>query len=199
MLPPSMFSEFNDRVIASWLEGAGWKTRARRGEATVVMPRLQASAFNAARDVFKGDILSADCFQYIYHSLHESADSSGLIGEISKQLSRAWEDVLRDVCVPSPTRSNFSLTCFTQGSFLGPHTDAGGSEIYKVTLLLYFEDPQAAASEGDLRFRFRENDIAVSARPNRAVLFVPSNDTVHWVPEIVNPATRRFAFSGWLL
>lgn len=199
MLPELNFKELNDRVFERWIVDTGWKTRARRGESTIVVPRLQRTALKTARDLFEGDVLSAHFFQYLYHSLHESSDLSGLIDEIKMQVSRAWNDVICDVCIPTPTKSNFSLTCFDQGCFLGPHTDAGGTDLYKVTLLLYFGNSKIDPTDGALRFRFRENDIIIAAKPNRAVLFVPNNDTVHWVPEITRAETCRFAFSGWLL
>lgn len=197
---PPVFEEFDRAVRCSWEQSTGWHTRIKGPGAARAIP-LQGTAQTAQI----GALLKAHEaahpaeFTYLYHSLHESRDQSGIIRTIGDALITEWRECIEDLVDP-PFRTNFSLTAYTPHCQLTSHTDhAVGHEPYRLTLLFYLSG--SGAGLAPLHFEFNGKRKVIQALPNRSVMFVPSTATNHWIEPVVStdPRALRLAFSGWLI
>ncbi|MEL6242985.1 MAG: 2OG-Fe(II) oxygenase [Pseudomonadota bacterium] len=197
LLPDTWFDMHRARVIESWHNGTAWETRIKVGDDNRILPRQPESAMPGIAEQVRQS-KSDNAFQYLYHSMHESKDTHGIVLPIVEDVRQAWRTELARIA-PSANMTSFSLTSFNTGCFLDPHNDHSGNEKpFAVTLLLYFGS-QDVEDSGGLVFNYRGRKRVIPAKANVGVLFVPSPETEHWVEPIPMQAGARLALSGWLL
>lgn len=202
-LPNDLFRQLNNEVIQSWNEGTGWRTRIKGSTEAKVLLLQPSSNVKKLRSLFnvKNKFRSSD-FSYLYHSLHQDNDETGLVSKIRDVVIKGWMTEITEL-IENWGQTNFSLTAYTQFCFLDMHTDYVPSPPrYKLTLLLYFGNKGMASEQADLVFDYRGQKTKISAIPNRSVLFIPSPDTNHGIPRGTVVDTVQFcrlALSGWLL
>lgn len=198
LLPEPIFRELDAQVLASWLSGIGWKTRIKGVGAPKILPlqaNLQTQKLGALIDSVEAR--DAQAFTYIYHQLHCSNDRSALVQRIEVAAIAAWREVV-DRSAGIYAGTNFSLTAFTPGCRLAPHTDHGGRDAYRLTILLYFTGE--GSTHEPLCFGDRGHPARIYPRPNRSVVFAPSKATNHWIEPVPSSegSSARLAFSGWI-
>lgn len=199
LLPRSVYNELDRLVLESWRCGIGWNTRVKGPSASRLLPlqtgaRLQQVAHLIDR------VMDEDCdsFTYLYHQLHNDRDEDGLVRRIEEATCAAWHKAILHL-IGHFDRTNFSLTAFTPGCRLERHTDYGGNDAYRMTMLLYFTGE--GTSEVPLMFGDGNAPTCIRPLPNRSVIFIPSASTSHWISPVPfeDDHTVRLAFSGWLL
>lgn len=201
LLPMPLFAEFDGQVRRSWQTQQGWMTRLKglgKARALPVQSLDQTKEIATLLDIYSGYATSE--FSYLYHSMHEMHDESGLIQAIGREVIAAWEDRIPRL-LARPYETNFSLTAYTPYCRLTPHTDyTAEARPYRLTLLLYFGG-DGDNEQAPLHFNYGGRHRIIEARRNRSVLFVPSATTEHWINPIAqrDPEPLRLAFSGWLL
>lgn len=197
LLPDALFNTHRARVVESWRNGTAWETRIKIDDENRILPRQPNSAMPGIAEQIR-QRRSDSTFQYLYHSMHESKDTDGIVMPIVEDVRRAWRMELAQIA-PAAETTSFALTSFNPGCFLDPHNDHSDSEKpFAVTLLLYFGS-QDMEDSGGLVFNYRGKKRVIQARANVGVLFVPSPETEHWVEPIPMQAGARLALSGWLL
>ncbi|RCW23341.1 hypothetical protein DFR48_107213 [Ciceribacter lividus] len=202
-LPDDTFRALNELVLQSWNGGNGWRTRVKGPGGARVLPLQPPSRIAKIRSLLDEHANSASSeFSYLYHSLHEENDESGLIGKITAAVIEGWNPLINDL-IGEWSHTNFSLTAYTPSCFLDSHTDHDpGVSRYQITLLLYFGDAGKETQQAGLVFDYLGKRSIIPASPNRAVMFVPSPETNHGIPradETVASDYARLAFSGWLI
>ena len=200
LLDSQLFSELNHRVLCSWRDSNDWITRVKHGQETKIMRHQNEKATMRIRGLFNDHKIDSNAnFQYLNHSLHQDRDQTGLINQICEAVRDAWAPEL-ELLVGPTKKTNFSLTSFTTGCFLNEHNDFGGGGLgYKVTLLLYFGEMGGRVGDCNLFFDYQGKKTEIEAIPNRGILFIPTTETAHWVPESTQRSVLRLAFSGWLM
>ncbi len=196
LLDSCLYEDYKEKIFRSWSEGINWITKVRALNSASDLTLNKSISLNEVRDLIRKHNKGPDDFQYLYHSLHESRDLSGVIKCLWNDTMKAWGKDIVDL-IPTNYSTNFSLTASNKGCFFDRHTDSGGdSSSYKLTMLLYFGDGD---SEAGLNFDYLGAISHIRPIDNRSIIFQPSNETVHWVDEITSSVTPRFALSGWFL
>ena len=197
LLPPALFEMHRARVRSSWHSGADWETRIKVGADNRILPRQPDNAMEGIAEQVR-QRRSDGGFQYLYHSMHQSKDSQGIVLPIVEDVRQAWRAELAQVA-PTAEMTSFALTSFTPGCFQDAHNAHSESDTpFAVTLLLYF-GAQDVEDSGGLVFNYRGTKRVIQALANVGVLFVPSPETEHWVDPMPSGADARLALSGWLL
>lgn len=197
LLPQALFEMHRARVVESWRNGGDWETRIKVGDDNRILPRQPDGAMPGIAEQVR-QRRSDGGFQYLYHSMHQSKDSQGVVLPIVEDVRQAWRAELARIA-PAAEMTSFALTSFNPGCFLDAHNDHSESDKpFAVTLLLYFGS-QDVEDSGGLVFNYRGTKQVIQARANVGVLFVPSPETEHWLDPIPTGAGARLALSGWLL
>jgi hypothetical protein len=203
-LPESEFQKLNAKVQHSWTTKDSWYTRVKaRGKFKLIPYQKGNKVFAIRKELDKVRSRYPDSFTYLYHALHESNDQHGLVDNIKKTIINNFaSQPLNDIAHIS-TDSSFSLTAFTSGCYLDFHTDCPSENVpYLLTVILYFGLGRPNKESG-LTFRYRNKESTIDCTPNRCVIFIPTDETIHGVA--VNKYLHlkddipRLAFSGWLL
>jgi hypothetical protein len=198
-LPGALFAELDALVLAAWRDGTGWRTRVKGpGRSSKVPLQSGANVRRIGQLLDQVGGVEGNHFSYLYHQLHVDDDVNNLVRRIEQASLEAWGEATERL-IGRYDRTNFSLTAFTAGCRLSPHTDHGGKDAYRLTMLLYFTGE--GGSEVPLMFGDETTPVCIAPRPNRSVIFLPSPATTHWIAPvpIEDHHTARLAFSGWLL
>ncbi len=199
LLPWAVFDDLDGRVLESWRNRIGWNTSVKGPGPCRHLPlQLGDSARPIADLVDRVTDGGGDSFTYLYHQLRKDQDESGLVRRIEEVTCDAWREAISHLVGPFE-RTSFSLTAFTPGCRLEPHTDHGGKDVYRLTILLYF----TGTGTGTVPLMFGDSKVPaiIKPTPNRSVIFVPSTASTHWIDRVPfnGDHTVRLAFSGWLL
>ena len=199
LLVRSQYCLLKSRVRSSWESGDDWRTRVKGpGSATKVPLQKGDKLRQIATLVDRVEATDKARFTYLFHQLHADDDKAGLVKATEEAVLSIISNTI-GLVVGGYRRTSFSLTAFTPGCRLRPHTDHGGSEAYRLTVILYFSEPTDCEAplmfDGSARTPHR-----IEARPNRLVIFLPSATSIHWVDRVPDGnGTARLAFSGWLI
>lgn len=145
---------------------------------------------------------------YWYYSI-ECSDLGANVNNISHPIISVQRALLADKfqhvyrsLIKNWKKENFQLTCFDKYSFISKHSDSSSNydEQYKLCLILYLTPNIRESDGGHLVFHTSSNEINIWPKPNRLVLFIPSEKTKHEVrPVKATQNIPRLALSGWLI
>lgn len=118
---------------------------------------------------------------------HKITALDEFVDRLASQPTMELLEDLTDIHVRGLIRQNF-LSCFTKGHFLERHTDFGQG--VKLSLSINFTKYWKESWGGQAIYSWKNTKGSVTVAPawNRAVLFAPSRDSVHWVEEVKSDA-----------
>lgn len=201
-LDNELFKRLNNEVIKSFKSKKNWKTKIKINDEVYSLPILDHDDFIEVSTKLK-KFTKENSFNYIYNSLHQDEDTEKLITKIFEVVIKNWKkksDIFKD-----EFEKNFSLTCYTSGSFLDWHTDYSRdpTKNYKITILLYFGDDREYKESECLSFKYNNKTEYIEPKPNRAIIFIPNSESIHGIfpnnPNLNFNSYSRYAFSGWLI
>ena len=200
-LEAEIFAHADGIAHASWQAaeqpGSRWQLRMKpTRDRKFALPLPHLPSIQAMRDLF--DKTREDGFTYWYFGSTNTAGDAkdDDVEEIRQSLRTPFLTELLARLGLDFDRYQFSLTAFTDGSYLARHNDfaPGGAAPYRLTLILYFGQGEPVAG-GELAIQHDGAVERVSPRPNRAVLFQPGHDSAHEV--LLATGGCRLALSGW--
>ncbi|NRB67650.1 MAG: 2OG-Fe(II) oxygenase [Vibrio sp.] len=193
------FANFNKAVIDSWQQQQGWRTRVGHNGKKFNTELLTLEKREKVFQKMNLPPVPADRFSFIYHFVDQGSDV--LVRKIAKQAMAHWLPILG--LNATEFEQSFSLTSFNRYCFIDNHNDHTSSaqvSPYKVTIIVYFGDPEFPPSQSKLVFDYQGTVHEITPMPNRSVMFFPSPHTTHRVEHNQSQDDEpRLALSGWLM
>ena len=204
-LPQPLFETLQAEALTVWDDSSAWETRIKGPGDPVSLPRQGRRKLRQISQLLdQQKVKRPEMFTYAYHCLKENATSAPWLDKVTRHLINGWQHEIARLEI-QPQSSQFSLTAFTHDCYLDPHTDYSPQheKPYRLTLILYFQHARSSGNGGCLEFDYMGEKRCVLPKPNRSVLFIPTDQTIHSVPSSSDPLSAqtgpRLALSGWLI
>jgi hypothetical protein len=208
-LPKKEFETYSDLALSEWKKKENWSLRISNGSKIYKVKCNEKFNDNYIYEKFSlmDDVLSGG-LRYWYYAISEKDASSleridtHLVIKIKQSLmSKKYQSVYKNF-LNDWKATNFFLTCFDNKSFISQHSDLNDNldDNYKLSIILYLNPYMRLEHGGNLVFRHSLGKVSVWPKPNRMVLFTPTQSNIHEVQSISNDHNIvRLAFSGWLI